>query len=69
MKPKRKRKPCKTTMGDLLRRGGVVLKLGWADFDPEYPADVQYELYHSRAAQRDNRPDLKPIRVALVAIR
>jgi hypothetical protein len=50
-------------------RPGVVLKLAWVDFDPSYPVDVRYELYHTKAEQRDNRPDLKPIRVALVAIR
>lgn len=64
-----RKKSSKITLRDLALRGGVVLKLGWADFDPEYPADVQYSLYHTKADQRDNRPDLKPIRVALVAIR
>jgi hypothetical protein len=61
------KKKIKTVM--IGNRPGVVLKLAWVDHDPKYPADVQYELYHTRADQRDNRPDLKPIRVALVAIR
>ena len=64
-----KRKNTKLTLRDLALRGGVVLKLGWADFDPSYPKDVQYSLYHTLVGQRDNRPDLKAIRVALVAIR
>lgn len=64
-----KRKPSKLTLHDLALRGGVALKLAWVDYDPSYPADVRYTLYHTKADQRDNRPDLKPIRVAIVAIR
>jgi hypothetical protein len=40
----------------------------WADFDPCAPADIRWAYYRNRAEQRENRADLKPIRVVITPI-
>lgn len=37
--------------------------LMWADFDPHAARSVRLAVYSTKADQRSNRPDLKPIRV------
>ena len=39
----------------------------WADYDGSYPKDSRWTFYGTRAAQRSNRPDLKPIKLKVVA--
>lgn len=37
-------------------------KFVWADCDPEASPSIRWAFYRSKAEQRGNRPDLKPIR-------
>jgi hypothetical protein len=44
-------------------------RLMWADFDPSYTRpDARVVLYSTKAEQRANRPDLRPIRVAVIDV-
>jgi hypothetical protein len=43
-------------------------RLMWADYDPDYSNANRVAMYGSKADQRGNRPDLKPIRVLVVAL-
>ena len=38
----------------------------WADYDPMAERDTKLVVYHSKADQRSNRPDLNPIPVMVV---
>lgn len=44
------------------------LALLWADYDPHAQRGQKWATYATRADQRSQRPDLKPIRVALVPV-
>ena len=35
----------------------------WADWDPTAPANIAWAFYRTKAEQRSNRPDLRPIRL------
>lgn len=37
----------------------------WADFDPHAERCVRWAFYHTKAEQRDNRPDLQPIKLRI----
>lgn len=41
----------------------------WADFDPSYEPHLRWSFYRSKADQRGNRPDLKPIRLRVTRAR
>jgi hypothetical protein len=41
----------------------------WADCDPDQPASNRWAFYRTKADQRSNRPDLKPIPLRVVAER
>lgn len=38
----------------------------WADCDPSQPRETRWAFYNSRADQRANLPDLKPIRLRVM---
>ncbi len=38
-------------------------RLMWADYDAAAPRGLKVAIYTTRAEQRGNRPDLRPIRV------
>lgn len=35
----------------------------WADYDPAAPRGSKWAFYTTKAEQRSNRPDLKPIKL------
>lgn len=37
----------------------------WADFDPHAERSVRWVFYRTKAEQRDNRPDLQPIKLRI----
>jgi hypothetical protein len=37
----------------------------WADYDPHANRTVRWAFYNTKADQRSNRPDLKPIKLAV----
>ena len=40
----------------------------WADYDPEMPKCDRVAMYGTKADQRMTRPDLKPIKVLVIAL-
>lgn len=42
--------------------------LRWADYDSEYKGNNRFQVYATKADQRGNRPDLKPIPVLVVPL-
>ncbi len=38
----------------------------WADYDPGFPPGDRWAFYKSKADQRSNRPELKPIKLVVV---
>lgn len=49
-------------------KAALLPRIMWADCDPTYPRSVQVSTYGTKADQRGNRPDLKPHRVAVIAL-
>lgn len=41
----------------------------WADYDPHAHRSVRWAYYHTKAEQRENRPDLRPIKLRIVRAR
>lgn len=41
-------------------------RIVWADFDPHAARSVRWAFYNTKAEQRDNRPDLRPIKLRVV---
>jgi hypothetical protein len=37
----------------------------WADYDGKYPRNSRWSFYATKADQRSNRPDLKPIKLTI----
>lgn len=50
------------------RRKSGAPEYVWADFDPDYPPSARWCVYRTKADQRSNRPDLKPIRLRVLPI-
>jgi hypothetical protein len=60
-KPKRTRaRHCAVASGSTFVR--------WADWDPSYRGNNRLSIYQTKADQRGNRPDLKPIKVKVTVL-
>ncbi len=44
-------------------------RIMWADVDPEYVGATAVSIYGTKADQRGNRPDLKPVPVVVIELR
>lgn len=42
--------------------------LRWADYDPSYTGNNRLSIYATKADQRGNRPDLKPLKVRVTIL-
>lgn len=72
MKPKttnsKSRKPLIVSVSPRTAPDRPFPRVMWADYDPSYGKNERVAIYPTKSEQRGNRPDLKPIRVLVVAL-
>jgi len=65
---KRKSTPRKRTAPRRCAVAAGSTFLRWADYDPSYTGNNRLSIYATKADQRGNRPDLKPLKVRVTIL-